>query len=76
MIEQETILELSTQEKLQIMELLWKDLSRDESSLEIPEWQKHILDHRMARIESGEAHYRDWDTVRQNVLKMVDEDSI
>lgn len=53
------------------MEALWDDLSAAESDLEVPAWQKEVLDVREEAIESGKAKFIDWDTAKADILKAV-----
>ena len=46
--------EMTVSEKLQLMEALWADLSRNAEALESPNWHREILDDRERRIASGE----------------------
>ena len=48
--------EMTVAEKLQAMEALWEDLSRNAEALESPEWHRGVLEERERRITSGEAH--------------------
>jgi len=42
--------EMSLQEKLAAMELLWDDIVRSPESVESPTWHKEILDERSQRV--------------------------
>ncbi len=58
-------LETMTQvEKIQLMELLWDDLTRDEESLESPAWHADELRERDRRLEIGEDHLMDWEEAK------------
>jgi hypothetical protein len=37
---------MSLREKLAVMEILWEEISREEQSLEVPEWHQELLDER------------------------------
>ena len=58
-------------EKLQMMEALWEDLSRNADALESPEWHRDVLDGRERRITSGEAHFSDWEQAKADIRKRV-----
>jgi hypothetical protein len=45
--------QMTVQEKLALMEVLWEDLARTPESIESPAWHKDVLDERAARIASG-----------------------
>jgi hypothetical protein len=63
--------EMTVPEKLQLMEALWEDLSRKTDSFESPEWHKSVLEEREHRIQSGEAHFIDWEQAREDIRKRV-----
>lgn len=47
------ILEMSEQEKLHTMELLWESLA-PQSKLDAPAWHDEVIDERITKIEAGE----------------------
>ena len=49
-------------EKLQAMEALWIDLSRDEASVESPSWHHAVLKETEARVAAGQEQLADWTT--------------
>ena len=51
-------------EKLQLMEVLWDDLTRDEETLESPAWHREELRERDRRLETGEDQLLDWEEVK------------
>lgn len=71
MISLQALHELPLREKLFVMEALWDDLSAAEADLEVPAWQKEVLDVREEAIESGKAKFIDWDTAKADILKAV-----
>ncbi|HMB96958.1 MAG TPA: addiction module protein [Balneolaceae bacterium] len=67
MIKPEEIKNLTLQEKLLLMEVLWEDLSGVEDQLEISDWHKEILDDREEKIRAGEARFIDWETAKKEI---------
>ena len=61
--------EMSLSEKLQVMEALWDDLSRNPDALESPEWHRDVLEERERRIASGEARFTDWEQAKADIRK-------
>ena len=61
--------EMSLSEKLQVMEALWDDLSRNADTLESPEWHRDVLEERERRIASGEARFTDWEEAKADIRK-------
>ena len=63
--------DMTVSEKLQMMEVLWEDLSRNADALESPEWHRDVLDERELRIASGEAHFSDWEQAKADIRQRV-----
>lgn len=59
--------EMTTAEKLDIMEALWKDLSRDQSNLPSPDWHKDVLEAREARRQAGEEMPTEWEAAKREL---------
>jgi hypothetical protein len=55
---------LSLREKLDLMEALWENLSRDPSSIESPDWHGDVLTDRGRRVAEGRARFLDWESVK------------
>jgi len=51
------IKEMSTIERLQMMEELWDVLCHEEREIDSPEWHEKILKERKNKIEAGEAEF-------------------
>ena len=60
---------MSREEKLQTMEALWVDLSRDDASFESPAWHANALAETEAQVRSGKARFIDWETAKKQLLK-------
>jgi len=62
---------LSLAQKLDLMEAIWDNLTKDEGPLESPDWHGPILRNRETAMESGKADVSDWreakDRIRRNV---------
>ena len=63
--------EMTVAEKLQLMEALWENLSRNADALESPEWHREVLEDRQRRIASGEAHFSEWEQAKADIRKRV-----
>ena len=59
--------EMSVEEKLQVMEALWADLSREPDHIESPAWHKDALEEAKKRVESGEAGFSDWQKAKTSI---------
>jgi putative addiction module component (TIGR02574 family) len=58
------VLDLSETERLQVAETIWASL-RNPDSLPLPDWQRDLLDERLANSEGEEG--RDWEDVRAEI---------
>lgn len=68
------IQQMTLAEKLRVMEALWDDLCRNEEQIEVPAWHKNLLDEREQMIQSGQAHFVDWETAKKQIEAKIRED--
>ena len=59
--------EMSLEEKLQAMEALWEDLSREPNHIQSPSWHEDVLKETERRVESGETTFSDWEKAKVSV---------
>ncbi|MBK5938349.1 addiction module protein [Halochromatium roseum] len=56
--------QMSVEEKIQTMELIWDSLSQAPADLESPDWHKEILEERQRKIDTGEAVFLSLDELK------------
>jgi len=61
------IKEMSFEEKIQAMELLWDDLSKNGEQFKSPDWHQDVLAQREKAIKDSSAEYIDWETAKKNI---------
>lgn len=59
--------EMTLQEKLALMELLWEDIVRTPEAIESPTWHKTTLDERHQRLTQGKSSFQDWETAKVSI---------
>jgi hypothetical protein len=64
--------EMSFEEKMQTMELLWDDLCHSSESIESPSWHKDILNEREQALIEGADKFIDWETAKKNIKKEIE----
>jgi hypothetical protein len=69
MIQAADIQQMSLEEQLQAMELLWASLSRTPNALPSPDWHGDILAERMAKIERGEGEFLSIPQLKERLQK-------
>lgn len=57
MIQAAEIEQMSLEERLQTMELLWASLARTPEAVPSPDWHGEVLTTRIAKIERGEGEF-------------------
>jgi putative addiction module component (TIGR02574 family) len=62
------LLELSPDEKLNIIDALWESLSQSPDLIPIHDWQKKELDHRQAEYDANPVPFLTWEEVQANIL--------
>jgi len=63
--------QMSTEDKLQAMEVLWESLCRDAADIESPAWHGEVLAERLVALERGEVEFEDLDEVKRNIRKQI-----
>ena len=63
--------QMSLPEKLQLMEVLWENLSRRPEELPSPAWHGEVLAECRRRAESGEGVFSDWEVAKENIRRRV-----
>ena len=63
---------MSFHEKLLVMEAIWAEISREEESLEVPQWHKDILDERERLIAEGKAKFIDWEDAKKQIDEAIE----
>jgi len=69
MIEAADIESMTTTERLQAMELLWRSMSRAPEKLKSPAWHKDVLTKRLAKVEAGKGRFLTLSQLRQRLAK-------
>ena len=60
---------MTKEEKLQVMEELWVDLTRNENDYPSPDWHQDVLELREKRVLEGKEEYLDWESEKKNLRK-------
>jgi hypothetical protein len=69
MIDTNAIKKLSREEKLQVMEAIWEDLSVDEETIESPVWHQEALKESEQRRVAGRENILDWKDAKKELRK-------
>jgi hypothetical protein len=67
MIVELPLAEMSVEEKLRTLEVLWADLCRNEKNIPIPQWHRDLLDERARMADEGKAKFSPWETAKQRI---------
>lgn len=74
-VEQLSIEQMSVEEKLRAMELLWENLRRDEKNVPVPQWHKDLLDEREQLVREGKIGFEDWETAKVSIANQIQKKS-
>ena len=58
---------MSREEKLQAMEAIWADLSKDTAAVESPPWHEDVLKDTQNRLAAGQEQILDWSEAKQQL---------
>jgi hypothetical protein len=62
---------LSLAQKLDLMEILWADLARDEEKLESPAWHGTMLEDRGKALKARKVSISGWEQAKKRIKKKV-----
>jgi len=65
------ISKLSFAEKLELMETLWADLTRNEKKFKSPAWHETVLKNREEAYVAGKITVSDWEQAKKRIRKKV-----
>jgi hypothetical protein len=57
MLAESEIKSMSSTQRLQTMELLWKSFSGSEHEVQSPDWHGEVLAGRLAKVEAGDGNF-------------------
>jgi hypothetical protein len=63
--------EMTTEEKLQTMEILWDDICRIIPDFSSPSWHEDVLKDREQRILDGKDKFVDWDQAKKDIRDSI-----
>jgi hypothetical protein len=63
--------EMTTEEKLQTMEILWDDICRIIPDFSSPSWHENVLKEREQRILDGMDKFVDWDQAKKDIRDSI-----
>jgi hypothetical protein len=61
--------QMTVEEKLQLMEVIWEDLSRNPENIPLPAWHGEVLAERERLIAEGKAKFLPLDEFRKNLME-------
>ena len=67
MISTADIARMSREEKLQALEAIWADLSKDAAAVESPPWHEDVLKETQARTSAGQEQILDWPEAKRKL---------
>jgi len=61
--------QLTLAQKLDLIETLWDDISKDDKALESPGWHVAVLQDRQKALEAGKAQIHDWEEAKERLKR-------
>ena len=59
-------------EKIRLMELLWRDISKVPENVEVPDWHRKILEERDHALANGETEFIDFEDAVAEIRRRAD----
>ncbi|PXF56294.1 MAG: hypothetical protein C4B58_13955 [Deltaproteobacteria bacterium] len=63
--------EMTTEDKLKAMEILWDDICRNLPDFLLPAWHENILKEREQKLREGKDKFVDWDQAKKELIKLT-----
>lgn len=63
--------EMTTEQKLRAMEMLWEDICRSAPDFASPSWHGDVLKEREKRIREGKDKFVDWDQAKKDIRDSI-----
>ena len=63
--------EMTTSDKIRVMEEIWADLSEPDSGFVPPDWHRVILEERKKGILDGSQQFTDWEKAKKEIRDRV-----
>ena len=62
---------MTTEEKLEAMEMLWDDICRNIPDFSSPAWHEQILKEREERLKKGKEKVLDWNQAKKDLRDSI-----
>jgi hypothetical protein len=59
--------EMTPQQRVDLMEELWKAMSRNPEDIPQPEWHRDVLEQRERALANGEDEFIEWDEAKEYI---------
>ena len=63
--------EMTTIDKLRVIEDIWESLLHDSEKIPSPAWHADILSAREKRVREGESKFSDWNEAKDRIRKNI-----
>jgi len=63
--------DMTTEEKLEAMEMLWDDICRNIPDFSSPAWHEQILKEREERLKKGKEKVLDWNQAKKDLRDSI-----
>lgn len=61
--------DMTPAQKIELMEALWKNMSRNPDEVESPDWHRQVLEERERALANGENEFMDWEEAKNYIRK-------
>ena len=62
---------MSVEEKIQVMEIIWDDLCHNADDMQSPSWHEDVLREREEALQPGAGEFIDWDLAKKIIRKEI-----
>ena len=59
------LLKLKRDEKIELVQLLWDDIAKETTTINIPQSHKELVEHRLQKIQKGFGKFKSWEEIKK-----------
>jgi len=66
-----TLINMTIEEKIQAMEAIWEDLTKNADDIKSPSWHGEVLINRDNSIKNGKDDFIEWSEAKNRMMKSI-----
>jgi len=68
--------DMTIEDKISTMEILWNDISKNTEEYPSPDWHEEVLQARENSLKEGNSKFEDWEDVKKEIWNEMNENKL